>query len=65
MLENVEYWSNYSHVDPSECQMEANMELNGGEQKFDHSEASRYGLFINGEKWKGGFRLKLSFVAHC
>ncbi|XP_034592714.1 helicase-like transcription factor CHR28 isoform X3 [Setaria viridis] len=44
MLENVEYWSNYSHVDPSECQMEANMEL---EQKFDHSEASRYGLFIN------------------
>ncbi|CAL4973716.1 unnamed protein product [Urochloa decumbens] len=52
MLENVEFWSNYSHMDPSECQMEVNMELNEGKQTIDHSEASPYGLFINGENQK-------------
>ncbi|CAO2166617.1 unnamed protein product [Urochloa humidicola] len=52
MLENVEFWSNYSHMDPSECQMEVNMELNGGKQTMDHTEASPYGLFINGENQK-------------
>ncbi|KAF8663900.1 hypothetical protein HU200_055238 [Digitaria exilis] len=51
MLENIEIWSNYTHVDPSECQVEVNMELNEGEQTIDHSEASPY-VLINGEKWK-------------
>nr|CAB3474456.1 unnamed protein product [Digitaria exilis] len=51
MLENIEVWSNYTHVDPSECQVEVNMELNEGEQTIDHSESSPY-VLINGEKWK-------------
>ncbi|XP_062207070.1 helicase-like transcription factor CHR28 isoform X2 [Phragmites australis] len=50
---NEESWSNYSHVDPSQCQMEVNMELNQGEGTIDHSEASPYGLFSNAEKYKG------------
>ncbi|XP_062223083.1 helicase-like transcription factor CHR28 isoform X2 [Phragmites australis] len=47
MLENVDSWSNYSHVDSSQCHMEVNMELNKGEGTIDHSEASPYGLFSN------------------
>lgn len=48
MLGNAEFWSNYSHVDTSEC----HMELNGGEQMIDQTEASPYELFSNGEKHK-------------
>ncbi|XP_021313314.1 helicase-like transcription factor CHR28 isoform X5 [Sorghum bicolor] len=36
-------WSNYSHVDTSEC----HMELSGGEQMIDHTEASPYEFFSN------------------
>ena len=52
MFENAELWSNYSHVDTSECHMEPS----GGEQMIDHTEASPYELFSNGEKYKGGCR---------
>jgi hypothetical protein len=51
MLENAELWSNYSHVDPSQCQMEVNMELNQGHGTVDIPEASPYDLFSSGEKY--------------
>ncbi|OEL29742.1 Helicase-like transcription factor CHR28, partial [Dichanthelium oligosanthes] len=47
MLENVDFWSNYSHVDPPECEMEVSMELNEGEQTIDHSEGGPYGISID------------------
>jgi len=43
MLENVEFWSNYSQP-------------NEGQQTNDHTGAASYGFSINGEEWKGGFR---------
>ncbi|KAL6845449.1 hypothetical protein ACP4OV_024944 [Aristida adscensionis] len=47
MLENAEFWSNYSDMDPSQCHMEVNMELNLGEGISDHSDASPYALPTN------------------
>ncbi|TVU34893.1 hypothetical protein EJB05_16749 [Eragrostis curvula] len=51
MIENAELWSNYSHVDPSQCRMEGNMELNQmeGQGMDTRSEASPYELFSNAD----------------
>lgn len=56
MLENAEFWSNYSHVHPSQCQME-DMEPNQEQGTVVCSEANPnpYDLLSNGngEKYYG------------
>ncbi|KAK3162118.1 hypothetical protein QOZ80_1BG0085740 [Eleusine coracana subsp. coracana] len=49
MLENAEFWSNYSHVDPSESQIDVNMELNQEQGTVGSSEANTYELFSNAD----------------
>jgi hypothetical protein len=51
MLENADFWSNYSPVDLSQCHMEVNKELKQGQGTVDCSGAIPYDLFSNGKKY--------------
>ena len=53
-MEDEGFWS---HIDPSQYQMEAMVEQ--GDGTFDDSDAKPYGLVGSGEKQKNCFKLTL------